>query len=141
MAVSISIGDFIDVAKLITRIVSTLKRSASAPVEYQELERELFGLQKALHEIEHLEVHSSHQPAANAIKCAALNCQNVLKDFDSKLLKYEGSFNHDSASARFKALGKNLRWEFRMTDEVAKLRIYIAAHVGSLNMRLLTLGL
>lgn len=141
MAVSISVGDFIAIAQLISGIVSTLKRSASAPTEYQELVRELSELQKALHEIEHLEVHASHQPAANAIKCAALNCQTVLEEFNSKLSKYEGPFSHDNASARFKAVGKKLRWEFRMTDEVTKLRVYIAAHVGSLNMRLLTLAL
>ena len=99
MTVSISIGDFIELSKLIIGIVSTLRRSASAPTEYQELERELSGLQKALQEIEHLEVHALHQPTANAIKCAALNCQIVLEEFNSKLSKYERPFGHDNASA------------------------------------------
>ena len=141
MPVSLSIGDFIAVTKLICDIISTLRRSASAHTECQELQRELSELQKALHDIEYLEVHDSHQPAAKAIKCAALSCQHVLEEFNTKLSKYKKPFGRDSASGRFKAVGKKLQWEFRMTDEVTKLRVYIAAHVGSLNMRLLTLGL
>jgi hypothetical protein len=36
---------------------------------------------------------------------------------------------------------QKLRWGFTMADEVRNLRAYVAAHVGSLNMRLLTEGL
>ncbi|KAL9111825.1 MAG: hypothetical protein Q9227_003884 [Pyrenula ochraceoflavens] len=141
MAIGISIGDFIATAKLISSIVSSLKRSANAPSQYRELERELFGLQKALNEVEHLQVEPSHQSTANAIKCAALGCQHVLEEFDSKLSRYETSLGNENASGRFKTVGKKLRWGFGMSEDVTKLRVYIAAHVGSLNMRLLTLGL
>lgn len=141
MAVGFSVGDFIAVAKLICSIASTLKRSANAPTEYQELERELFGLQKALNEIETLQVEPSRQPAANAIKCAALSCHHVLEEFRSKLSKYDVPFRDHGAPRRFKAVGKKLRWGLGMAEEVTKLRVYIAAHVGSLNMRLLTFGL
>ena len=143
MALSVSVGDFIAVAKVIKTIISSLKQSTRAPNEYQELERELFGLQMALYEIEHLEVHPSRQPAANAIKCAALSCKHVLVEFESKLSKYKEPLGHDRALARFNfnSVSKKLQWEFQIANEVSKLRVYIAAHVGSLNMRLLTLGL
>ena len=141
MALSISIGDFVATAKLISSIVSSLRRSAKAPAEYQELERELFGLEKALKEIEHLELHSTLQPAANAIKCAALNCQHVLEEFNSKLSAYAEAFSLDRPRSRLETMNRKLRWDFSMKDEVTKLRMYIAAHVGSLNIRLLTLGL
>ena len=141
MAVSISIGDFIAISKIIGSIASALRDSARAPAEFQEIERELTDLQKTLNRIEHLEVPASHQPAANAIKCAALSCQTILEEFNAKLSKYRTSFNNDGPTARLKAAGKKLQWEFQMKDEVMKLRVYIAAHVGSLNLSLLTLGL
>ena len=142
MVVGFSVGDFIAVAKLIDSIVSILKRSANAPSEYLGLERELSDLQKALNGIECLHVDQSQQAAANALKCAALNCQHALEEFYSKLTEYQSSFGNGSdTSRRFKVMGKKLQWGLSMAEEVTKLRVYIAAHVGSLNMRLLTLGL
>lgn len=141
MAISISVGDLIAVAKLIKGIVSSLGKSTHAASEYRELERELFGLQRALHEIEHLAVLPSRQAAANAIKCAALSCQLILEEFSAKLSKYERDLGHNKPAAYLNAVSRKLQWELQMKDEVVKLRIYIAAHVGSLNMRLLTFGL
>src|SRR6266536_1592084 len=123
MPFSISIGDFIATAKLINDIVSSLKRTGGAASKYQELERELFGLQRALNEIEHLRVPASQQPAANAIKCAALNCQYVLEEFESKLSKYERNLGCRSVQGKIKAVGKKLQWGLGMTTEVTKLRV------------------
>jgi hypothetical protein len=40
-----------------------------------------------------------------------------------------------------KGWGRKVQWNFCMPDEVQRLRAYLAAHTGSLNMRLATLGL
>ncbi len=87
MSFGISIGDFIAVGRLIQDIVSSLR--ASSKSEYRELILELHGLQRALHEIEHLKCHPSQEPAVNGIKVAALMCQYPLDEFAGKLKQFE----------------------------------------------------
>lgn len=143
MSFGFSVGDFITVGKLITGIVSSLRTSSIS--EYRELILELHGLQRALYEIEHLKCHPSQEAAVNGIKVAALMCQHPLDEFAGKIKKYESL-----SLAEGKELGKGevirlwskkLKWGFCMEDEVNKLRAYSVAHVGSLNMRLMTQGL
>lgn len=143
MSFGFSVSDFITVGKLIQHIVSSLR--ASSISEYRELIIELHGLQRALHEIEHLKCHSSQEPAVCGIKVAALMCQYPLDEFASKLKKFDslitGKAGFVSGMDKVKMWGKKLRWGFYMEEEVMKLRAYLVAHVGSLNMRLITQGL
>ncbi|KAH8821955.1 hypothetical protein F5884DRAFT_769555 [Xylogone sp. PMI_703] len=70
-------------------------------------------------------------------------CQHPLQDFESRLKKYERMSRSDQSKKGdvVKGWARKLEWNFCMPDEVQKLRAYIAAHMGSLNMRLTTLGL
>ena len=109
-----SVGDFLTVGKLVADIVASL-RTASI-VEYRELISELHGLQRALHEIEHLKSTSSQVAAVNAIKVAALTCQYPLDDFSAKLKKFE-SLEVDRGKPRsrletMKHWTKKLQWAF-----------------------------
>lgn len=143
MSFGFSVGDFITFGRLILHIVSSLRASSIA--EYRELIIELHSLQRALHEIEYLECHPSQELAVSGIKVAALVCQYPLEEFAGRLKKFEslitGSAGHVSRVDKVKMWGKKLRWGFCMEEEVMKLRAYLVAHVGSLNMRLITQGL
>lgn len=141
MSFGFSAGDFITIATLIKNIVSALSTSSTA--EYHELLLELHGLQRALNEIEHLNGPPSQELAINAVKVAALICQYPLTDFASKLKKYEGLDQNIKTNdeSRVKTWRLKLQWGFTMEEEVQKLRAYLMAHVGSLNMRLTTLNL
>ena len=143
MSFGVSVGDFITVGRLIQDIVSSLR--ASSISEYHELILELHGLQRALNEIEHLKCHPSQEPAISGIKVAALMCQYPLDEFASKLKKFEsldlGQAGHASKFEKLKMWSTKLRWGFCMKEEVTKVRGYLVAHVGSLNMRLITQGL
>ena len=88
MSFGFSVGDFLTVGKLISDIVTSLRTASIA--EYRELICELHGLQRALHEIEHLKCTTSQEAANNGIKVAALMCQYPLDDFSAKLKKFEG---------------------------------------------------
>ena len=143
MAFSVSVGDFVTVGKLVADIVASLRTDSI--VEYRELISELHGLQRALHEIEHLKSTSSQQAAVNGIKAAALICKYPLDDFGAKLKRFE-RLGVDGGRVRsrletMKLWTKKLHWGFCMKEEVEKLRTYIVVHVGSLNMRLVTQGL
>ena len=143
MSFGVSVGDFITVGRLIQHIVSCLR--ASSISEYHELILELHGLQRALNEIEHLNCHPSQEPAISGIKVAALMCHYPLDEFASKLKKFEslglGQAGHTSNFEKVKMWSTKLRWGFCMKEEVTKVRGYLVAHVGSLNMRLITQGL
>ena len=142
MSFGFAVGDFIAAANLIQSIVSSLRTSSVS--EYREVTLELHGLQRALHEIEHLQCHPSQQAAVNAIKVAALMCQHPLEEFVAKVKKYE-SLGVDCGGKLgrrelLKMWGRKLQWGFVMEEELLRLRAYLVAHVGSLNMRLLTQG-
>ena len=143
MSFGISVGDFITVGRLIQDIVSSLR--ATSISEYRELILELHGLQRALNEIEHLKCHPSQESAVNGIKVAALMCQYPLDEFASKLRKFEslgpGKAEHASKVEKVGIWATKLRWGFCMKEEVLKVRSYLSAHVGSLNMRLIAQGL
>lgn len=144
MSFGFSVGDFIEVGRLISHVISSLR--ASSEFEYQELVLELHGLKRALDEVEHLKYQPNQQASVNGVKAAALICQYPLDEFAGKLKKFQGMDITSKRSGRSKlgnpkSWGQKLRWGFCMQDEVAKLRTYLAAHVGSLNMRLISLGL
>ena len=143
MSFGFSVGDFLATARLIRDIISLLRSASNS--SYQKLILELHGLQRALREIEHLKYPSSQEAELNAIKVAALMCQHPLNEFAAKLKKFEclsvDSGGKLAKKELLKMWGRKLQWGFSMEEEVAKLRAYLVAHVGSLNMRLITLGL
>jgi hypothetical protein len=143
MSFGFSVGDFLATAELVKSIVSSL-RNASAS-SYQELVLELHGLQRALHEIEHLKCPPDQEGAVNSEKVAALMCQHPLKEFATEIKKYErlgpGCIREIIGTDKLKLWGRKVQWGLQADEKVKNLRAYIAAHVGSLNMRLITLGL
>ncbi|KAI8652617.1 hypothetical protein NCS57_01326200 [Fusarium keratoplasticum] len=145
MSFGFSIGDFLAAGKLINDIVSSLRHSSAS--SYQELIVELHGLKRALDEIEHLPCPPGQEAALNSVKVAALMCQYPLDQFASKLKKYERlevqpqHGDSSSKSDRLKSWGLKVQWGVGMEKDVVELRAYIATHVGSLNMRLITIGL
>ena len=143
MAFGFSVGDFLTAGRLISDIVTSLRAASIA--EYRELICELHGLQRALHEIEHLKCTPSQETAVNGIKAAASSCRYPLDDFGAKLKRFE-RLGVDGGKTRsrletMKLWTTKLRWGFCMKEEVEKLRTYIVVHDGSLNMMLITQGL
>ena len=140
MSFGFSVGDFIAVGALIERVITSLRHSSID--EYRELLLELHGLQRALSEVEHLKSLPIQEAEVNGLKVAALMCQYPLDEFAKKLQQFESmDINQDSTitkAERLKVWRKRLKWGFCMEEEVVKLRAYLVAHVGSLNMRLNT---
>ena len=143
MSFGFSVGDFLTAAIMIRDIVSSLRSSSTT--SYDELINELHGLQRALHQIEHLNGIPGQEAAINGIKVAALMCQHPLDEFSRKLKKFEGLGINNGGKLRktemMRLWRRKLQWGFSMEEEATKLRAYLAAHVGSLNMRLIAEGL
>ncbi|KAL2008637.1 hypothetical protein VTN00DRAFT_6831 [Thermoascus crustaceus] len=121
MSFGFSVGDFLAVANLIRGIVSSLRTDSTA--SYNAL----------------------IEAAVNGVKIAALVCQHPLDEFAGKLKKVQSlGIGKGGKLGRREMLvmwGRKVQWGFTMEEEVMKLRAYLAAHVGSLNMRLITYGL
>ena len=141
MSFGFSVGDFLAAAKLITDIVASLRTSSTS--EYRELIVELHNLQRALNDIEHLEAPPDHIAAVTAVKVAALTCHYPLDEFATKFRSFQRLEHSEVTSKRQKLLvwKSKLEWGFTMEEEVQRLRTYLLAHVGSLNLRLNTLQL
>lgn len=139
MSFGFSVGDFLAAGRLIKDVIIILRTSARS--EHQELILELHGLQRALHQIEHLKAPPEQHISVNSIKVAALMCTHVLDEFAAKLRRFETLMGLQRKGHKIELWKQKLRWGFTMEDEVRNLRAYLAAHVGSLNMRLVTEGL
>lgn len=141
MSFGFSVGDFVSIGLLIKEIASALNGSSTA--EYRELTNELQLLQQTLHEIEHLEELPGQEDVINKVKFAAVMCHIPLDDFASKLKKYDILADSDlKQNIRLaKSWGRKVQWNVSMKDEIQKLRAYLGVHMGSLNLRLTTLGL
>lgn len=141
MSFGFSVGDFVAVAKVIADIISSLR--ASSMSAYCELIVELHNLERALDDIEHLKYNPEQTAAATAVKVAALTCRFPLDEFGAKLEKFQclQARERMGIRARVNVWRLKLEWGFTMEEEVQRLRTYLTAHVGSLNMRLTALGL
>ena len=87
MSFGFAVGDFITAGKPIKDIITIFHSLARS--EYQELTLELYSLQRALDQIEHLEAQPERQMSFVGIKVAALICTHVLDEFAGKLKKFE----------------------------------------------------
>ncbi|KAL5329642.1 hypothetical protein ACEPPN_003157 [Leptodophora sp. 'Broadleaf-Isolate-01'] len=141
MSFGFSVGDFIAGAKLIKDIITAL--NGAPELEHRGLELELYGLERALDELGHLEPGFGQEADVDSVKEAALLCRYPLEEFREKLNRYRvwSQGGERNRMQVLQGLGRKVQWTLSMPDEIQRLRAYIAAHVGSLNMRLLTLGL
>ena len=143
MSFGFSVGDFIAVTKLIRDIISSLRDVGGAAYEYQELMLELEGLQRALLEVDRLR-SSTDTPVVNAIKCIALSCKHPLNDFLKEVEKYKAGLACTGTShsvSRTSTVIRKATWSLSKKEETQKLRTYLNAHVGSINILLGVEGL
>ena len=141
MSFGFSVGDFLSAGIPITEIIRSLKSAGGAASDYQELVRELHGLQRALDIIEHLEGAPHQENIINGLKVASLNCQFVLDGFAAKLRKFEASLEPGRSKGKVLDTAVKIRWSLMMKNDVKDLRAYLAGYTASLNMRLSIAGL
>ena len=123
---------------LIRKISKALKETGGASTEYQNAVIELKGLKRALQHLEALEPTDDNLSHVNAIRGMALACQLPLRDFMTKLEKYEASMGPWESRSSFGAAGRKAKWAVSFAAEVEKLRAVVAAKQLSLNLLLAT---
>ncbi|KAL8707177.1 MAG: hypothetical protein Q9220_007744 [cf. Caloplaca sp. 1 TL-2023] len=116
-----------------------MKDTGGASTEYQHVIIELNGLENVLRQLEALKPNENNVNQVNAIRGMALACQIPLREFLSKLERYDASMNLFLSRTSIKAVGHKARWALCMSEDVTKLRALIAAKVLSINLMLAVL--
>ena len=112
---------------LIRKINKGLKETGAASTEYQNAVIELNGLEHALQHLEALGPTDDSLNHVNAIRGMALACQLPLRDFMTKLDKYEASIGPWESRSSFGAVGRKARWAVSFATEIEKLRAVVVA--------------
>ncbi|KAH6723505.1 hypothetical protein BKA61DRAFT_727393 [Leptodontidium sp. MPI-SDFR-AT-0119] len=128
MSFGFSVGDFIAGAKLIKDIITAL--NGAPELEHRGLELELYGLERALDELGHLEPEFGQEADVDSVKEAALLCRYPLEEFREKLNRYRvwSQGGERNRMQVLQGLGRKVQWTLSMPDEIQRLRAYIAAH-------------
>ncbi|OBT69918.1 hypothetical protein VE03_00433 [Pseudogymnoascus sp. 23342-1-I1] len=141
MSFGFSVGDFIAVGSLTADIISSLREAGGSKSEYQEILRELEGLERALSYLDKLQSGNTCSTSVASIKYAALSCRRPLEQFLNKIKKYDNALGVWSKAGAVRSAADKLKWAYRQKDEIRKLQIYLNVHVGTINILLAEHGL
>ncbi|KAL9064146.1 MAG: hypothetical protein Q9161_009056 [Pseudevernia consocians] len=137
-AFGFSVGDFINGINLIRKVAKALKETGGASSEYQAAIIELKGLKHALQHLQALEPTEDNLSHVNAIRGMALACQLPLRDFLTRLEKYESSLEPWADRTKYRGAGRKARWAVEFAAKVEKLKALVAAKQISINLVLAT---
>ena len=118
------------------KIGKALKRTGGASTEYQHAIIDLKSLENVLRHLESLELNQENEKHINAIRGMALACQLPLRDFWTKLEKYEASLGPFSSPQWFRGLPQKSKWAITFAEEVEKMRAMVAAKTVSISLLL-----
>ncbi|ERF68437.1 hypothetical protein EPUS_03755 [Endocarpon pusillum Z07020] len=135
-AFGFSVGDFIQAITLIKKVCVSLRQVGGASTEYQHVIIELQGLGNALQQLQALEPTDDNFAHVNAIRAMALACQLPLREFMTKLEKYESALGPFAERSSLSGGARKAKWAVSFAKEVERLRVLVAAKCISINMLL-----
>ena len=125
-------------SSLVTVLDATDYLAYNRSREYQAAVVELKGLKHALQHLQALEPTEDNLSHVNAIRGMALTCQLPLRDFMTKLEKYESSLGPWVDRTGYRSAARKARWAVGFGAEVEKLRALVTAKQISINLLLAT---
>jgi hypothetical protein len=140
-AFGFSVGDFVDGIELTRQLINALKSSAGSAKEYQDLIHELYSLERALLEVKHLQVIDALRPQRIAVEQAALQCQDTITQFLSKISKYQPSLRVGGSGSAWRDCLRKIQWALYQKEDVQRFRAQIQGHTSSIMTLLMTLQL
>ncbi|KAK5197190.1 hypothetical protein LTR72_000415 [Exophiala xenobiotica] len=139
-AFGFSVGDFIAAIELCAKVAKALKNSGAAAADYQQTVLELQGLQNILTRLAALEPTESNIQHVNAIRGAALASTLSVREFLTRLEKFEHSMSPFAAkkTVTLSRARRQTQYALFMADEVKKIRAVIYGNVLRINVLLAT---
>ena len=134
------VGDIIALIGVVRELATALDGSRGSKSEYQEVRRELDGLEKALLSHHQLSQARCEDPALNAIfrstQSTAEDCQKCIEVFSQQTVKFDRSLGVGQGGNICRDVTMKVRWQLSKKEEVARFRAEIGQHISSLNMLL-----
>ena len=123
---------------LINKVCKSLRQVGGASNEYQLAIVDLHGLENALQLLGTLEPTEDNINHTNAIRGMSLACRLPLREFLTKLERYEPTLGVSAKRASFRGVGCKAKWAVSFAEEVERLRALVAAKTVSINLLLAT---
>ena len=121
-----------------------MNSSRGSAAEYQEITRELWGLERVLLQVDllsrtcndSLELNALHETARRT----AEDCRRCIADFLKKIKKYEPNLREAGSGSFIRDASRKIQWQVMQSSDVSKFRAEIGAHSQSISMLLATLS-
>ncbi|OAL38172.1 hypothetical protein AYO20_02624 [Fonsecaea nubica] len=124
-----SVGDFVAVMQLTSKIISSLKGAGGSASEYQHAVVELESLKRLLERVTKLTITEDNAVQVNALRGLALACEPCLQEFYQKLRSYEASIGPYAPRGRLKGAFHKVKWAFLGSEEFSQFRKFIAMKI------------
>jgi len=143
-----SIGDFLAAIDLVSTVITALRSSSSASLEYRELIAQLISLENALLQVKRLEFEEGQYAEIIALRQAAAQCQWTIDAFLKKVLKYQPHLSNDGAvtvggsdrvrGVELKKAWMKIRWAICRKEDVKTFKADLVGHTESIQLLLAT---
>lgn len=135
-----SIGDLLTAIGVLKSVIEALDESAGAKADYQELMKEIYGLERVLITIKELRLddNPSH-PEHGVLRQAIDECQSCIDRFLKPLEKYRSLSSGGSSS--LKNQFQKIKWALGHEDDVHRFREAFGKRIASLNLLIGTINL
>jgi hypothetical protein len=140
-AFGFSFGDFVDGIELIRQLINAVKDGAGSSREYQDLVHELYSLERALLEVKQVQITDELRPQRIAVEQAALQCQETISQFLSKISKYQPSLRVGGSGSTWRDGLRKIQWALYRKEDVQRFRAQIQGHTSSIMTLLITMQL
>lgn len=139
MPVGISgIGDIVALLNIVRGFAEAIDGSRGSAAEYQEVQRELKGLEEALKCHQQLLQARRDDPALNAIfrstQNTAEDCQRCIEVFSKQTVQFDRSLGVGNGGNVCKDVTRKVRWHMEKKQEVMRFRAELSQHISTLNM-------
>jgi hypothetical protein len=132
------VGDILAILGLVREFATALDGTRGSAAEYQEVRRELEGIERALLCHHQLFQARCDDPALNAIfrstQSTAEDCQKCIEAFSQQTVKFDKSLGVDPSGNVYRDVMMKVRWQMSKREEVGKLRAQLGQHTSSLNI-------
>lgn len=132
------VGDIIAITGLVNQFASALDGSRGSAAEYQEVRRELEGLEQALLCHHQLLQARCNDPGLDAIftssQKTAEDCKKCIEAFSQQTVKFDRSLGVGGGGNVCRDVTMKVRWQMSKKAEVVRFRAELAQHIASLNM-------
>lgn len=100
--------------------------------------KELYGLERALLEVKHLNLDQSQFSQQIALRQAATQCQETIDTFLQTIRKFQPALSDGISKSSLKDNLRKIQWALYRKEDVERFRAQISGHSASINILLMT---